>query len=93
MSAKAKTSVKRKKAARVAASAGWDVVHSKSNDRLDTHVKETVNGGTVYRSGKTGQFVSVSSKNGIKRSSSTSVATIKEIAEKRKEALKRLSDR
>lgn len=55
--------------------------------------KETVKGGVIARSAKTGRFVSVESKTGIKRSSATSVLTMKEIAEKRKEALKRLSDR
>ncbi len=65
----------------------------KNTTRPGTTVKESVKGGAVYRSAKTGQFVSVASKSGTRKSSSASVTTMKEIAEKRKEALKRLSDR
>lgn len=54
---------------------------------------ERVKGGTIARNSKTGRLVSVQSKSGTKRSSSTSVLTMQEIVEKRKDALMRLSDR
>ena len=55
--------------------------------------KEAVKGGWIARNAKTGRFVSVTSKSGTRKSSAASVETMKEIAEKRKDALKRLSDR
>ena len=56
-------------------------------------VAKTVKGGTVYRSAKSGRFVSVSSQRGTYKASGATAKTVKVISGKRKDALARLADR
>lgn len=55
--------------------------------------KTTVKGGYISRSTKTGRFVEVGSRNGVKKPTAQSVTIVKEASTRRSAALKRLVNR
>lgn len=59
----------------------------------DTLERTSVKGGSILRKKVAGKFVSVTTAKGTSRSASGSVLTLRDVSQRRAEALKRLADR